>query len=105
MALHTLGRLVISIADILQMVLKLYTFVIIGSVIISWVKADPYNPIVRFIRQLTEPVFSRVRRVLPTFFFRSGIDFTPMIVLMILLLLENVLLGFLFELGQNLLRK
>ncbi len=105
MALHTLGRLIISIADILQMVLKLYTFVIIGSIIVSWVKGDPYNPIVRLIRQLTEPAFSRVRKILPIFLFRSGIDFTPMIVLIILLLIENVLLGFLFELGQELLKK
>ena len=105
MALHTLGRLIISIADILQMVLKLYSFIIVGSVILSWVGADPYNPIVRILRQLTEPIFSRVRRILPSFFFKTGFDFTPLIVLFVLLLIENVGIEFLFELGQTFLKK
>jgi YggT family protein len=101
--MHALGYLVISIAKIIELLANIYTFIIAGAVIISWVDADPHNPIVRFLRQLTEPVFWRVRRVLPSFFFRTGLDFTPMIVLILLILIQNVIVGLLFEWGQSLL--
>ena len=54
-----------SVAMVLDMVLTLYMWLIIGRVIISWVNADPYNPIVRFLYNATEPVLYRVRRALP----------------------------------------
>ncbi len=103
--MHTLGYLVISLAKVIQLIVNIYTFIIAGVVIISWVGADPYNPIVRFLRQSTEPVFRQVRRLLPQALFRTGLDFTPMIVLIILILIENVLVNLLYEGAQSLLSK
>lgn len=103
--MHALGYLIISIAKILQLLIYPYTFVIAGAVIVSWVGADPYNPIVRFLNQMTEPVFWRVRKRLPGFFFKTGLDFTPMIVLVLLILIDNVGVGLLYELGQGLLAR
>ena len=59
------GNFLQAVALILSYVLWAYMWIVIGSVIISWVGADPYNPIVRFLHQATEPVFYRVRRYLP----------------------------------------
>ena len=101
--MHALGYLVISLAKIIDLLVSLYTFIIAGAVIISWVNADPYNPIVRFLKQMTEPVFWRVRKLLPSFFFRLPIDFTPVIVLIFLILIQNFVVGLLFEWGQRLL--
>ena len=101
----TLGYLIISFAKVIQLLANIYTFIIAGSVIISWVGADPYNPIVRFLRQATEPVFGRVRKLLPQALFRTGLDFTPMLVLIILILIENVLVNLLYEWAQKLLSK
>ncbi len=70
---------VITVAQLLQSLLQLYMWVIIASAVLSWVEPNPYNPIVRFIYSVTEPVFDWVRRRIPVFF--GGIDFSPMLVI------------------------
>jgi len=68
--------------------IDLYSLILFGSVILSWVRPDPDNAIVRVIRQLTEPVLSRVRQILPA---AGGFDFSPMVVLLGLQLLKSLL--------------
>jgi YggT family protein len=75
---------------LLDMVLNLYELVIFIRVVLSWVNADPYNPIVRFIYNITEPVLAPIRQLLPTE--RIGIDFSPFIVILIIQLIQRVLL-------------
>ncbi len=72
-------NLVITVAQMLQTVLQLYLWVVIASAVLSWVEPNPYNPIVRFIYSITEPVFDWVREHVPVFF--GGIDFSPMLVI------------------------
>ena len=81
--------LVGAIFQVLHAVLSIYFWIVIGRAIISWVNPDPYNPIVRFLHNATDPVFARIRRVIPLQF--SGIDFTPIVVLIILGVLQNIL--------------
>ncbi len=100
--MFALGSLLVTVAKVLSMILTIYTYIIIGTVIISWVNPDPYNPIVRFLRQVTEPVFYQVRRFLPRAMFRWGIDFTPLIVLILLVVIEQMVVGLLFHYGQKL---
>jgi YggT family protein len=64
-------------------------WLIIIRALLSWVNPDPYNPIVRFIINATEPVLYRVRQNLPVFF--GGIDFTPMIVILAIVFLDRFL--------------
>jgi YggT family protein len=71
-------------------ILNLYELVIFARVILSWVNADPYNPIVRFIYNITEPVLAPIRQLLPTE--RIGIDFSPFVVILIIQLIQRVLL-------------
>jgi YggT family protein len=68
--------------------IDLYSLVLFASVILSWVRLDPDNAIVRVIHQLTEPVLSRVRQILPA---AGGFDFSPMVVLIGLQLLKSLL--------------
>ena len=70
-----LGNFLGAIAEVLNIVLTIYMWIVIISALISWVNPDPYNPIVRFLFSVTEPVFATVRRVLP--FPYMGIDFSP----------------------------
>ena len=73
-------NLVITIAQMLQTNSSALLRVVIASAVLSWVEPNPYNPIVRFIYLITEPVFDWVREHIPVFF--GGIDFSPMIVIL-----------------------
>ncbi|EPR42175.1 protein of unknown function YGGT [Desulfovibrio sp. X2] len=70
-----------AIARILDLVLTLYLWVVIISALLSWVNPDPYNPIVRALRNMTEPVFYRIRRWVP-FVVVGGIDLSPIVVIL-----------------------
>lgn len=70
-----------AVALVLGSLLNLYFWVVIIAALLTWVRPDPYNPIVRTLRALTEPVFYRVRKWLP-FTYSGGMDFSPLIVLL-----------------------
>ncbi len=78
-----------ALANVINIVLTLYMWIIIASAILSWVNPDPYNPIVRFLYSVTVPVLSVVRRRLPVSF--SGIDFSPVIVILVIIFLQRFL--------------
>lgn len=101
--MHFLGLLLLATAKILRMLLNIYTFIVAASVIITWVNPDPYNPIVRFLYQATTPVFRKVRRFVPQFFFRTGFDITPILVFILLMIVDTVLVGLLFDVAGRLL--
>jgi YggT family protein len=71
-------QLLLAVAQILDYVLVAYMWILIARAVISWVNADPWNPIVRFLHQITEPVLRPVRRMLPM----TGVDFSPLIVIL-----------------------
>ena len=75
-----------ALATLVDLVLSAYMWIIIGRAIISWVNADPYNPIVRFLYEVTEPLLARIRRILP---FGGGIDFSPMILIIGIMFLRS----------------
>ena len=75
------SNLVFGVARVLDALLNLYFWIVIVSAVLSWVNPDPYNPIVRGIRTLTEPVFYRIRKWMPFTYF-SGIDFSPFVVVL-----------------------
>jgi YggT family protein len=91
------GNLLIAVARILDIVLTIYTWIIIAQAIISWVHPDPYNPIVRFLYTVTEPVLRPIRRRLPVSW--GGFDFSPLIVLLAIIFLQEFLIKSLIQLG------
>ncbi len=89
-----------ALAIILHYVLTIYMWVIIARAVISWVNPDPYNPIVRFLYQVTEPVLYRIRRTIPMPM--TGIDFSPIIVFILIIFLDNFLVKTLSEIALRL---
>ncbi len=87
-----------AIAGVIDTVLSLYFWVVIISALLSWVNPDPYNPLVRILRNLTEPVFYRIRKWLP-FTYMGGIDFSPVVVLLAIQFIKIFLVRTLFQLG------
>lgn len=96
------GNILIAFSKVISMITGMCTFIVSAAVIVSWVKPDPYNPIVLFLYQVTEPVFRKVRAFLPPIFFKSGLDWTPLIVVILLILIENIVGQTLFDWGQAL---
>ncbi len=70
--------------------LDLYSFVVLGAVVISWLQLPPSNPVATFLHTLTEPLLAPIRRVLPDM---GGIDFSPLLLLFGLRMLRGLLLA------------
>lgn len=85
-----------AIGFVLSTVLNLYFWVVLIACLLSWVNPDPTNPIVRLLRNLTEPVFLRVRRALP-FTYVNGIDLSPVVVLLAIKIVEIIVVRSLFQ--------
>jgi YggT family protein len=96
--MFVLKHFIDATALLLYTVLNVYKWIIIIAAVLSWVRPDPYNPIVRFLYAATEPVMYRVRRVLPLFF--GGIDFTPLVVIFAIEFLQRFLVPTLLDLGR-----
>ncbi|MBI5454316.1 MAG: YggT family protein [Deltaproteobacteria bacterium] len=90
------ANLISAIAQILDIALSVYLWIIIARALISWVNPDPYNPIVRFLYQITEPLLYRVRRVVP---FLGGLDLSPMIVILAIYFIKRFAVVTLIELA------
>jgi YggT family protein len=75
---YVLGDLLLAIAKLVDYLLYAYMWIIVIRALLSWVNPDPWNPIVRFLHDVTEPVLRPIRRRLPN----TGIDFSPLIVIL-----------------------
>ena len=91
------GNLFIAIARIIDMLLEIYKWVVIIAALLSWVNPDPYNPIVRFLHSVTEPVFRPIRRLIG---YRLGpMDISPIIVLLVIIFIQSFLVRTLIKAG------
>ena len=98
--MFVLSNFINALATLISFALTAYMWIIIGRAIISWVNADPYNPIVRFLYDVTEPLLSRIRRVVPVF--GGGIDFSPMVLIMAIIFLQRFLVPTLQQIAFSL---
>ena len=90
-----MSALIYAIVQLLHTVINIYIWIIIISALLSFVRPDPYNPVVRAIYSLTEPVFEWVRRTMP-FVMLSGIDLSPLVVLLALQFVDTLMIRALF---------
>lgn len=88
-----------ALAGVINIVLSVYIWVILGRVIISWVNADQYNPIVRFLYEITEPPLRTIRRYLPVL---GGFDFSPIVLIVGIIFLQSFLVPTLQQLARAL---
>jgi YggT family protein len=99
--MFVIGNFVQAIATILDKVLQLYSFVIMVAVLVSWVSPDPFNPIVRVLRSVTDPVFELIRRRLP-FAVVGMMDLSPIIALLFIWFAQSFLVTSLIDLSVRL---
>ena len=84
-----IDALLSSIFTVVLSIIFLYKWVIIISALLTWVRPDPYNPIVQTLYKLTEPAYALVRKYIPTVF--GGMDLAPIIIIFALIFLETFL--------------
>jgi YggT family protein len=94
-----IGNFLIGLGQLLGTVIHIYVFIIIAAAIISWVNPDPFNPIVRFLYGVTDPVLRPIRRFIPVV---GGIDVSPIVAILLLEFARYFVVGSLIELGVRL---
>ena len=89
-----------AFATILHKVLELYSLVVVVTVLISWVRPDPFNPIVQFLRSITEPAFGWIRRRIP-FAMVGMLHLSPMILLLFIWFVQLAVIPSLYDLAAH----
>ena len=99
--MYVLGNVIDAVAVILDRVLWLYSIVLLAAVLASWVSPDPFNPIIQFLRTVTEPVLGWIRRMLP--FATVGMfDLSPLIAFFLIQLIQMVVVRSLIQFSVRL---
>jgi YggT family protein len=91
--MNTLAGIVFGLGNIVHTLITVYIWVVIIAALISWVRPDPYNPIVQMLHRLTEPAYALVRRFIPTTF--NGLDLSPLIIIIALQVIDVILINLL----------
>ncbi|WP_035237178.1 YggT family protein [Desulfobacter vibrioformis] len=94
-----LSNFFMAVAIVLDYALNIYMWIVIASAVLSWVNPDPYNPIVRFLRKATEPVFYQIRKHLPVTF--GGMDLSPIVVFLVIIFMQNFVVKSLVGLARS----
>ena len=95
-----IGYFLMAVAKVIDIVLIFFMWVVVARAILSWVSPDPYNPIVRFIHNVTEPVLRPIRMKLPVNF--GGLDLSPIIVFLGVIFLRTFVVSSLQRLSMSL---
>lgn len=86
-----IGGIISGLGGIVHSLLTVYIWVVIIGALLSWVRPDPYNPIVQVIYRLTEPAYRLIRRLMPTVF--NGLDLAPIILIIGLNVIDVILIN------------
>jgi YggT family protein len=84
-----------AVAQVIDLILKVFYWLVLVRALISWVGPDPLNPIVQFLERVTEPILAPIRRLLPA----MPIDISPLIAFVIILFLQKFLVPTLYDIG------
>ena len=98
-----IGNLLNALSIVIYYILNIYMWIVIARAVLSWVNPDPYNKIVRFIHNITEPVFYKIRKAIPVNF--GGIDISPIIVFLAIIFLQKFVVGSLQDLARSIIFK
>ena len=78
----------VSLLRLVNLIFTLYSLALIARTLLPWLRVDPYHPVARFLIQITEPILAPLRRYVRPM---GGLDFTPMVALLILWFVERLL--------------
>jgi YggT family protein len=81
------SKFLLALSSLLSEVIFIYTWVVIIAALITWVRPDPYSPVVQILYRLTQPAYDLMRRYIPTMI--GGIDLSPIILILILKFFDN----------------
>ena len=98
--MFVLANFLFGLAQVLDLLLNIYFWLVLVRALLSWVNPDPFNPIVRFLHRATDPVLLWVRRKVPVVF--GGLDFSPMLVILGIYFLRIFLVRSLVDLAMRL---
>ena len=98
--MFVLANFLMGVAQVLNVALSLYLWLVVARAILSWVNPDPYNPIVRFLHRSTDPVLHWIRRKIPAVY--GGIDLSPLLVILAIYFLKAFAVASLFDLATSL---
>lgn len=98
--MFVVSNLVLALARLLELMLWAYFWIVIARAVLSWVNPDPFNPIVRFLYRVTEPVLRPIRRRMPMI--GMGLDLSPMLVILAIYFLQAFLVESLRDLALSL---
>jgi len=77
-----------TLLQVMNLVFTLYSFAIIARSLLPWFNISPYHPAMQFLIQITEPLLAPIRQNIPPI---GGLDFSPMVALLILWFIEQLL--------------
>ena len=86
------GLLMLAVLELIKLLINIYLWGVIIQAVLSWFNPDPYHPAARVLAQLTAPVLRPVQRLLPPI---SGVDLSPMLVVVALIFISLLLQDFL----------
>ncbi|MBI4650025.1 YggT family protein [Candidatus Desantisbacteria bacterium] len=95
-----LANFINAITTILDYLIDLYLIAIIVRAVISWIYFDPYNPIVYFIKKISDPFLNWIRKLIPTA--SLGIDLSPFIAFLIIVFIKKFLIETMFNIAVKL---
>ena len=85
------GLLLVAVLELIKLLINIYLWGVIIQAVLSWFNPDPYHPAARVLAQLTAPVLRPARRLLPPI---SGVDLSPMLVVITLIFISLLLQDF-----------
>lgn len=89
--MNPMDGIISGLGGIVHSLLTVYIWIVIIGALLTWVRPDPYNPIVQIIYRLTEPAYRLLRRKIPTVF--NGLDLSPIILIVILQIIDILLIN------------
>ncbi|MDL2227197.1 YggT family protein, partial [Deltaproteobacteria bacterium OttesenSCG-928-M10] len=89
----------VNLGQVVYYGVVIYVWIIIARVLLTWVNPNPYSPLMRFLSSLTDPLLNRGRRLVPFTF--GGLDFSPIVVIILIQLAGTVLGVSLMSIGQG----
>jgi YggT family protein len=95
-----IGSLLRAVASLIHIGLMIYLWCILIRAVLSWLSPDPYHPAIQFLYRITDPVYYRVRQLLPLDF--GGIDFSPIIIVFIIYTVDELTYNILGGLASSL---